>query len=495
MHTIATGATAPAILGERFVSENSSTFTGVGLPTLPSPTPVHRGDALLSATYRFFRCEDVDALAAAVLDTLESIFGAAKAAIVLTGPDGSLRLEATRGFTPADLERHSAAVRDVSPFVLLVGADDEVWSDDHRGEALHQQLATYESVASFSLPIVTEAGVAGNITAMFDAEQQLDEDVRAAARRLASQIGLALEVIDARTRLRTEAEQAQRERRETAEAVADLARQRDLLAASVEERTLHLTAAVEELQRASDAKTDFLANVSHELRTPLTSILGFVEILATGMDGPLNQAQADDVATIQTSSRHLLTLIDDLIDVATIEAGQVNLSLGVVAIDELVRESVETMRPLAGEKGISLEVETIEADLRATADRARLREIVLNLLSNALKFTPSKGRVRVSALTEAATDGRPATIRIDVRDSGIGVSDADRDKIFEKFAQTAGPNYPGTGLGLAISRQLARLHGGDLVVESTVGIGSTFSVHVPLAAAPAGGPARSESPG
>jgi signal transduction histidine kinase len=209
----------------------------------------------------------------------------------------------------------------------------------------------------------------------------------------------------------------------------------------------------------------------------------------------LNQAQADDVATIQTSSRHLLTLIDDLIDVATIEAGQVNLSLGVVAIDELVRESVETMRPLAGEKGISLEVETIEADLRVTADRARLREIVLNLLSNALKFTPSKGRVRVSALTEAATDGRPATIRIDVRDSGIGVSDADRDKIFEKFAQTAGPNYPGTGLGLAISRQLARLHGGDLVVESTVGIGSTFSVHVPLAAVPAGGPARSESPG
>jgi signal transduction histidine kinase len=458
------------------------TSTGVSVLQMSSAVRIHQGDALLSATYRLFRCEDVDALSTAVLDTLVSIFGAAKAAIVLTGEDGTVRLEATRGYTQADLERSSAAIRDVSPFVLLVAADDEVWSDDHRDEALQEQLAAYESVASFSLPIVTDAGVAGNVTAMFERAPRLDDRVRSAARQFATQVGLALEVIDTRTRLRSEAEQADLQRREAAERVEALAHQRDLLASAVEERTLHLTAAVEELQRASDAKTAFLGNVSHELRTPLTSILGFVEILATGMDGPLSQAQANDVGTIQTSSRHLLTLIDDLIDVATIEAGQVELSLGPVAIDELVRESVETMRPLAGEKGISLEVEAIEPDLEAIADRARLREIVLNLLSNALKFTPSQGRVRVCVGTEAAFGDRPAMIRIDVRDSGIGIADSDRDRIFEKFAKVAGPKYAGTGLGLAISRELARLHGGDVIVESTVGIGSTFSLRFPLPA-------------
>jgi len=615
------------------VSERSSTSDSASALAATSPTPRRRGDALLSATYRFFRCEDVDALAVAILDTLDSVFGATKAAIVLVGADGALRLETTRGYSDADLERSSAAVRDVSPFVLLVGTDEEVWSDDDRDEALQQQLAAYASVASFSLPIGTEAGVVGNVTAMFETDRAFDAGDRAAARQLASQVGLALEVLDTRARLRDEAQQAERERRQAAvllrvahelaaatdptqippilavaireasqaafaavgrmlpagkgfefiagsgltpaqealflkgpatpesyplaaeilagkpvsgstlsspsgmaevgmgsfsaapividgnvwglvglgandepalatgwwadlatgfasiaatalarsEAVAALARQRDLLASAVAERTLHLTTAVEELQRASEAKTAFLANVSHELRTPLTAILGFVEILATGLDGPLNQAQLEDVATVQASSRHLLTLIDDLIDVASIEGGRLQLSLGPVAIGELVRENVETMRPLAGEKGISLEVESVQPDLLATADRLRLREIVLNLLSNPLKFTPSQGRVRVSALAEPATGLRPAMIRIDVRDSGIGVSEADRDRIFEKFAQTAGPKYVGTGLGLSISRELARLHGGDLIVESTLGIGSTFSVHVPVA--------------
>ena len=266
------------------------------------------------------------------------------------------------------------------------------------------------------------------------------------------------------------------------EAVAELTRQRDLLAADVEERTRRLTAAVDEIQRASQAKAEFLANVSHELRTPLTAILGFAEVLASGMDGPLNQAQIEDVGTVQASSRHLLELIDDLIDVATIESGQVQLALGSVDIKELVRESVETMRPQAGEKGISLEVESIEPALRAAADAGRLREIVLNLLSNALKFTPSRGRIRLSAVAEPATADRQAMARIDVRDSGIGIAEADRERIFEAFVRTAGPAYPGPGLGLAISRELARLHTGDLTVESTVGLGSTFSVRVPLAA-------------
>jgi signal transduction histidine kinase len=273
-----------------------------------------------------------------------------------------------------------------------------------------------------------------------------------------------------------------------AEAVDALARQRDLLEADTEERTLHLTAALEELQRASDAKTAFLANVSHELRTPLTSILGFIEILATGMDGPLNPIQAGDVETIQASSRHLLELIDDLIDVASIESNRILLEIAAVPLAELLRECAEAMRPLAGQKGIGLELMPVDPELIVRADRGRLREIVLNLLSNAIKFTPPAGRVRLSAGAEptpapsgSASPGRPGRVRIDVRDSGIGVAEADQERIFETFVRTAGPSYSGTGLGLAIARELARLHHGDLTVESTVGLGSTFSVDLPLA--------------
>ena len=268
------------------------------------------------------------------------------------------------------------------------------------------------------------------------------------------------------------------------DAVAELARQRDLLASEAAERTLHLRAAIDQLQLASDAKTAFLTNVSHELRTPLTAILGFVDLLASGVDGPLNQAQADDVRTIQASSRHLLELIDDLIDVAAIEAGQIQLEIRRVPIADLVREAVETMRPMAGEKGISLELDDVDGDLTAAADPGRLRDIVLNLLSNALKFTPSGGRIRVSARSDPAHSGREEMVRIDVRDSGIGVADLDRERIFETFVRTAGPSYPGTGLGLAISRELARLHGGDLTVVSPVGVGSTFSVHLPTGPQP-----------
>ena len=266
-----------------------------------------------------------------------------------------------------------------------------------------------------------------------------------------------------------------------ADSVPDAAPDIDALRLEVEQARRERDAAVEQLQRGSDAKAAFLANVSHELRTPLTAILGFVEVLASGMDGPLNQAQAEDIRTVQASSRHLLELIDDLIDISSIESREIQLALGAVETAELVRECVEKMRPQAGEKGISLEVDAVEPQLRTVADRARLQEIVMNLLSNALKFTPAGGRIRVSAVIEPATADRPEMARIDVRDSGIGVAEADRERIFETFVRLAGPAYAGTGLGLAISRELARLHGGDLTVESTVGVGSTFSVRLPVA--------------
>jgi signal transduction histidine kinase len=285
-----------------------------------------------------------------------------------------------------------------------------------------------------------------------------------------------------------------------AEAVGELARRRDILASEVEERTRSLRTALDELRVASDAKTDFLANVSHELRTPLTAILGFAEILASGMDGRLNAEQARDIETIHVSSRHLLELIDELIDIASIEAGRMQLLITPVVLADVVRDAAETIRPLAGEKGIALEVADPPtapgADpIRVAADRGRLREILLNLLSNAVKFTPSGGSVRVSLAGQPTSDGagghrrrgtsgQGATATISVRDSGVGIAPGDQERIFEKFVRIAGPDIPGTGLGLPISRELARLHGGDLTVTSTPGVGSTFTVRIPLADEP-----------
>lgn len=266
-----------------------------------------------------------------------------------------------------------------------------------------------------------------------------------------------------------------------AQAIAALAAQRDVLASEVAERTRSLQAAVAELRRASEAKTEFLANVSHELRTPLTAILGFSEVLGAEYDGPLNAAQRRDLETIQASSNRLLELIDDLIDIASIESGRVQIALAPVDPTTLVRDAVETIRPLAGARGIALEVEAPSNGSTAphvAADERRLREILLNLLSNAVKFTPAGGRVRVSL----ATDPEAPAVRITVRDSGIGIATDDRERIFEKFTRIAGPDVPGTGLGLAISRELARLHRGDLTVESTPGLGSAFTVRIPVAA-------------
>ena len=278
--------------------------------------------------------------------------------------------------------------------------------------------------------------------------------------------------------------------------VAALERQRDILASEVEERTRSLLTAIDELRLASDAKTEFLANVSHELRTPLTSILGFVEILASGMDGPLNDEQARDLETVRVSSHRLLELIDDLIDIASIESGRIQLQVGPVAVEEVLNDAVDTIRPLADAKGVALEIaRTVDRGddrpILVAADRGRLREIVLNLLSNAVKFTPAPGRVVVSLATEPAArpaagpadadpaSARPSLVEIAIRDTGPGIEPADQERIFEKFVRIAGAATPGTGLGLPISRELARLHGGDLTVESSPGLGSTFIVRMP----------------
>jgi signal transduction histidine kinase len=261
------------------------------------------------------------------------------------------------------------------------------------------------------------------------------------------------------------------------QAIALLERSHNALESAVAERTFELTQVVEELSRANRAKTEFLSNVSHELRTPLTSIVGFTDLLLHGMEGPLTEAQSEDLRTIDASGGRLLSLIDDLIEVSDIEAGRVELRIEPVALTPFLQERATEIRTFAGHKQQSVELESGRGPAIIYADEGRLRTVLRNLLSNAVKFTPAHGIIRIEAA------GLEDDVRIDVADTGIGIAAADQAQIFERFHRASAPDVPGTGLGLAIAREYVLLHGGDLTVESTPGTGSRFSVWLPGAGA------------
>jgi signal transduction histidine kinase len=260
------------------------------------------------------------------------------------------------------------------------------------------------------------------------------------------------------------------------------AREQALLEATNAALRLQLDEAVEQLRHANRVQSDLLANVSHELRTPLTAILGFSEILLSGLDGPLNPRQLDDATTIQANGRRLLLLVDDLIDIAAIGADRLDLRTRPIDSASALAQVVSEIRPLAGQKGIALTLEVPARPIEIQADPQRFHEMALNLLSNAVKFTPSGGTVRIQSTDEAAgeTGDRPM-LTIEVIDTGIGIASENHERIFEKFQRLSGPEVAGTGLGLAISRQLASLHGGSLTVSSTPGLGSRFILRLPLA--------------
>ncbi|HEY8677915.1 MAG TPA: ATP-binding protein [Candidatus Dormibacteraeota bacterium] len=246
------------------------------------------------------------------------------------------------------------------------------------------------------------------------------------------------------------------------------------------EQSARLGAVNAELHRANQHKSEFLANMSHELRTPLNSILGFSQLLLEGDGGVLSEDHRQDVEIITQNGRHLLALINDLLDVSKLEAGKAQLNRGEVDIPELVSECVESIGSLAKNKGLEL-TSTVADDVgRVFADGPKLKQVMLNLLGNAIKFTES-GSVRVVA------ERQGAELRISVRDTGIGVPPEDIERIFESFQQgNSGMSgkYQGTGLGLTISRRLVEMHGGRLWVRSTSGQGSTFSFTIPQRAVP-----------
>ena len=229
-----------------------------------------------------------------------------------------------------------------------------------------------------------------------------------------------------------------------------------------------------QLQVANQHKSEFLANMSHELRTPLNAVIGFSDVLLEGMFGDINEKQAEYLRDILSSGKHLLSLINDILDLSKIEAGRMELDLSEFEPAQAIDDAVLLMRERATRQGITLAHAVDHGVGTITADARKFKQVLLNLLSNAVKFTPSGGKIEIRA--------RPvgSAVEIAVTDTGEGIAPEDQTAVFEEFRQVgSAKKVEGTGLGLALCRKFVELHGGTIGLESRVGVGSTFTFTLP----------------
>ena len=281
---------------------------------------------------------------------------------------------------------------------------------------------------------------------------------------------------------------------ERQQAIDDLYQLNQQLETRVEQRTQELqytnqqlSVANSELARATRLKDEFLANMSHELRTPLNAVLGMSEGLMTGVFGDLNERQMRSLSLIETSGRHLLELINDILDVAKIGAGKLELELSSVGIEYLCKSSLNFVKQIANQKNIQLKLSINHSIKMITVDERRMRQALINLLSNAVKFTPKGGKICLEVKLQEReatelTSERSYAMIFSIIDTGIGISPEDISNLFQAFVQidsSLNRQYAGTGLGLTLVKQLVEMHGGCVSVASQVGEGSSFSIVLP----------------
>jgi len=446
------------IEGEDLLFELLSTRFEVGrgetgtVSILRDVTDLRRASQEIEDNYRRLRI--AEARTRAERDRLDLILDAALDPILVTDREGNLaRLNppAERLFAVPDAADADAAERRVrANDVVLTSFLSELaaaQSDRLRGE-----LTLTDPVSGESIPMEARAANVvsrqGEVTAVVTIFHDLSEAVE--KERLYEQVKRHSEELERRVR----------------EATAELAEQNEVL----RRQTL-------ELEQASALKSQFLANVSHELRTPLNAIIGYAALLLEGISGELAEPQREKLTRLESNAQSLLAIINDLLDIARIEAGK--MALDVLSFDavELIDEVMAEVEPLIDRSRLDVTREITDEIPELASDRQKVKQILINLLSNALKFTP-RGAVWVRAGFDPATD----LLRVAVVDTGTGIRPENRISIFEAFGQSGGSvlrRQGGTGLGLSISRRLARMLGGDIHLESEVGVGSTFTLELP----------------
>ncbi len=263
------------------------------------------------------------------------------------------------------------------------------------------------------------------------------------------------------------------------EAAQALTQEVEIANEALQEALVAAEQARRDAEAADRAKTDFLRTVSHELRTPLNAVEGYVQLLQMGIPDPPSPAQANYLGRIQNAERHLLSLVDNLLSLSRIEAGHVESSIEPLAVRELWDAVEPLVTPQMRAKGLGYHVGPCSPDIRVRADRQKAVQVLLNLVSNAVKFTEPGGQIGLE------TEVRPTDVALQVRDTGCGIEPDQLARVFEPFVRGEEPGplarASGAGLGLSIARQFARLMGGDVTVESTVGAGSTFTLTLPRA--------------
>jgi signal transduction histidine kinase len=420
-----------------------------------NPERVHQLTRLSRA---FTDARSLDEILELAVKQAATLLGAERAVLMLPDSDGQLHVRAARGIEPSVVER------------FRLPANESLVS------RLSGMLGSHVASGFVGVPLVTAGRVVGLLaTVRPDGAEPTSEDEWLLS-SLADQLAAPLENARLARQLESaalladnvrlyEAERAARIAAEAAKCEADVARD----------------AAI----RADVSKTAFLAAMSHELRTPLNAIAGYVELLEMGLRGPVTPEQTEDLKRIKASEKHLLRLISDVLDYARLGAGQTELKITDVELDVVIRAAEVMVMPQIRAKGLTYSYERRATNVVVRADQHRAQQIIINLLTNAAKYTQPGGSIQLSCDIERGdADAKPRVAIVRVRDTGLGIPPDRVDSIWQPFVQLGRKlNQPteGVGLGLAISRDLARKLGGELSVVSDVGVGSTFTLTLPIA--------------
>jgi len=425
---------------------------GTGIVSiLRDVTDLRRATEEIEENYRRMRLVEADVRAER--DRLNLLIDSVADPILVTDPGGAIVMmnnPAERLFTVPEAALAEAALRvnaNDAHFSSFVANLLFVEAQRHRGDI---GLVDPESGAAIPFEaiagkVLSEHGeLVGVVTILHDRTEAFEKE------RLYEQLKRASDELEEKVR----------------QATAELVRQNELL------RRQHI-----QLEQASALKSQFLANMSHEFRTPLNAILGYTSMLLQGIAGELSHQQKRNLARVDSNSKHLLSLINDILDISRIEAGKMPLHASEFPIPELVGEVMAELDPIIQRARLKVATELDGEAINLVSDRQKVKQIVLNLLSNALKFTP-EGSITITSRLRRRDD----TIAVAVKDTGIGIAPEDQGKIFEDFRQADNSptrEYGGAGLGLSICRRLANMLGGRITVESKVGGGSTFTLVLP----------------